>query len=400
MLPLSEDPSFTFELLRALAHARYGGSDIGEVLYASNQIEAGNFANYSTTFENLGDQVVSEIEGLDSKKHPVAVREAKFAASTYYRSADFFLHGNWEDPRIDSLWEKQLDNFNGAMSLVDTPGERMMLKADGFEVPAIYYSCGDGEKRPTLILGNGYDGSQEELYHFFVQSALERGWNAITYEGPGQPSVRRDQGLGFITEWEKAVTPVVDFLEERGETKMSHVVLFGLSLGGFFATRAAAFESRITAVVAIDGVYDVGEAFLGHVDEKLRELFRSGDKETVDAAIYAVLADENTPSPLRWGIGQGLWSFKQRSPFDFLTKAEEMTMEGIMDKVQVPVLIGWASNEQFFMGQPEKVAEALGDRGTLVKFYEDAGEHCQMGASVKLNRVMYEWFDRILGEGK
>ncbi|KAK1089603.1 hypothetical protein LTR48_000363 [Friedmanniomyces endolithicus] len=87
------------------------------------------------------------------------------------------------------------------------------IKRRRLRIPAIFYAVdplGGEEKRPTLTVGNGYDGCQEEMVHVIGFAALERGWSVITYEGPGQPTVCRNQNLGFGTEWEKVVTPVVD----------------------------------------------------------------------------------------------------------------------------------------------------------------------------------------------
>jgi hypothetical protein len=136
-----------------------------------------------------------------------------FRVSTYSRTADFFLHGNPSDPRINSLWDQQTATFNVALSLVDPPGKRAVLQGDNFTIPTIWYpASGINTRKPTIILGNGYDGAQEESYHQMGEAAMERGSNVINYEGPGQPTPRREQNLGFIVEWEKVVTPIVDYL--------------------------------------------------------------------------------------------------------------------------------------------------------------------------------------------
>ncbi|RKL01743.1 hypothetical protein BFJ71_g5072 [Fusarium oxysporum] len=88
------------------------------------------------------------------------------------------------------------------------------------------------------------------------KAILERGMNVITYEGPGQPTVRRKQNLGFIHEWEKVVTPVVDYLLTRPEVDPKSIGLLGYSFGGMLAPRAAAFEHRLAPVFAVDGVYE------------------------------------------------------------------------------------------------------------------------------------------------
>lgn len=407
VLPLNPDSTFSFEVLRLLGHARYGGSDVAEVLTAANGIAPGNFSSFSSAYHALADRVYARTNGVDAKSYPVSVRDDLFAASNYYRAADFFLHGNWQNPEINSLWTQQTASFDQALALLPIPGRRVTLKGDGFDIPAIFYAAGspgsrDKTKRPTLIMGNGYDGSQEEMLHVSGFAALERGWNVITYEGPGQPTVRREQDLGFIVEWERVVTPVVDHLSTLPEVDMSRVALYGYSFGGWLATRAAAFEPRINAVVAIDGVYSPGEAFLSQLPPALKSLYQSGNRSAFDATVNAALASPHTPTSLRWGVEQGLWSFKIRSSYDFLHKAANMTLEGLTDKIKVPVFVGAAENEGFFRGQPEKVKAALGDRATYFPFVaaDGAGEHCQVGAAAWLNEVVFDWLGGVLGAGK
>jgi hypothetical protein len=195
MLQLSTDSDFHFEILRDLGAVPGGGADVGEVLLAAAQIEPGDFESFSAAFNSLADTVFARAQSIDIKRFPVSARDAYFAAATYYRSADFFLHGNQSDPRIYSLWAQQTELFNQAISTLPVPGIRKNLTADGFEVPIIFYGVespdGMPTCRPTIILGNGYDGSQEEMFHFVGKAALERGYNVISYEGPGQPTVSR-----------------------------------------------------------------------------------------------------------------------------------------------------------------------------------------------------------------
>ena len=79
---------------------------------------------------------------------------------------------------------------------------------------------------------NGFDGSQEEMLHISGFAALERGFSVLTFEGPGQPTVVRQQGLGFRHDWEQVVTPVVDHCEGIPEIDTGGLALLGLSFGG------------------------------------------------------------------------------------------------------------------------------------------------------------------------
>lgn len=74
---------------------------------------------------------------------------------------------------------------------------------------------------------NGFDGS-EEMLHICGFAALERGFNVLTFEGPGQPTVVREQGLGFRHDWEHVVRPVVNACEAHHEIDTSRLGLIGL----------------------------------------------------------------------------------------------------------------------------------------------------------------------------
>lgn len=45
--------------------------------------------------------------------------------------------------------------------------------------------------KPTLIVHGGFDSTLEELYTSAAAPALERGYNCLTFEGPGQGGVIR-----------------------------------------------------------------------------------------------------------------------------------------------------------------------------------------------------------------
>lgn len=229
------------------------------MLLAASEIESGNFESWYQAFVKRAERVLLTAS-TSNFRDPVSVRDANFRAATYFRAADFFLHADWQDERINDLWKRQTECFDRAMELLPVPGHRKLLpSADGFDVPVIFFPAAadpSGEEkgkgkgispRPTVILGNGFDGSMEELYHLHGAAALERGYNVVCYEGPGQPVVRREQGLGFTHEWHKVVGPVLDYLETLPCIDMQKVALLGYSMAGVLAARAAALEPRVKA---------------------------------------------------------------------------------------------------------------------------------------------------------
>ncbi len=309
MSMLVEDPDFDFEFNRVLAHAVYRGSDTGEVLRLRSQIKPGNFDDWHDAFFSLAQRAEASA-GPPANPHQtsrnVSRADRMFAASNYYRSADFFLHGNPSDPRIMSLWTKQTECFNEALKALGN-GERFDLNADGFTVPIIYLKAShtDGKPRPVILIANGYDGAMEEMLHINGFAALQRGYNVILYEGPGMPTVRRYQNLGFISDWERVVTPVVDFAVAQPETDKKRIALFGYSMGGYLAVRAAAFEHRLAAVLAVDGVFDLTNYLrLPPHLEKIRE---NGSEDEFNEAFAKFAFDPTTSTATKWGIQQGIF---------------------------------------------------------------------------------------------
>ena len=86
---------------------------------------------------------------------------------------------------------------------------------------------------------------------------MERGYNCLAFEGPGQGGVIREQKIPFRFDWEKVVTPVIDFLLENNEEycfKKDSIALMGISLGGYLDARAAAFVHCLSACILYNGV--------------------------------------------------------------------------------------------------------------------------------------------------
>ncbi|KAJ5895335.1 hydrolases or acyltransferase [Penicillium taxi] len=403
-LQLSTDTTFNFQFLIALGDAPTGGSDIGPVLGAAKNIKAGDMSSYSEQFYKLANQTKRQAEDPENAYGPANVRDTWFSASQYFRRADFYLHGNWSNPLINTLWAEQTAAFNKALAALPVPGKRIRIpaKKGNFTIEAIWYGVPGGENRklPTLVIGNGFDAAQEDSYHYFVAHALVRGWNCITYEGPGHPTVRREQNIGFIPNWENVVTPVVDYVlsEKSNVIDESRLVLVGNSFGGYLAARAAAFEPRLAAVVLIDGVWDFYAGVIGQLTSEIVASYEAGNYTEFDNKILSLREAGKLSTAAAWGLDQGLWSFYTHSPSDFFNQSKQYRLEDVVDKIKMPVFIGDAEYENFLPGQPKQVKDALGDRATLHAFLGVAGYHCQTGATQEMARAIFAWLNKSLGK--
>ncbi|KAI1488139.1 alpha/beta-hydrolase [Biscogniauxia mediterranea] len=400
--PLSTDEYFSFFFHEMLALSNGGGAATGEILRAASQITPGDFESVYTEFKFLADSLHSVAASINATRYPVSSREAYFRAASYYRASVFFLIGNQTDTRLFDIWDIARADFDAAMALLDVPGERVTIKGPGFDIPIIFWKADrhDGTPAPTLLLGSGYDAPQEETYHQLGREVLSRGWNLVTYEGPGQPSVRREQGLGFISDWWTVVTPVVDYLtSERGtEVDARRIALGGLSFGGTLAPLAASREHRIAATVAIEGLYSLQQGTLAQFPAAVAALFNSGNRTAFDAYLNAARASPSVSSQFRWFVDQGLWAFATQSPFDWFTRLGDVSLSPeILANITCPVFVGRGQIDETAPGQERQVADLLGDRAHYHEFEQalGAGEHCQLGAEPQLAQAVMDWLGDV-----
>jgi 2,6-dihydroxypseudooxynicotine hydrolase len=105
---------------------------------------------------------------------------------------------------------------------------------------------------PIVIMVPGLDSTKEEL-QATAEFFLARGLATLAVDGPGQGEAEYE--LPIEPAYEKVATAVVDFLQDRAGLDADRIGLFGVSLGGYYAARAAAYEKRLRAVVALAGPY-------------------------------------------------------------------------------------------------------------------------------------------------
>lgn len=410
MLQLHEDPNFHYEAIRAIGTARYGGADISEILSILPNIKPGDFEDWFNEWNSLGERVLSTIDESRVETYsPATLRDVYFRASRYFFTADFFLHGNPADPRIDETFQRYRDCFDKANAMLPNPGVSAMVQTShGFDIPIIVYRAAEAsasQPRPTLLIGGGFDSNMEETLHDFGFAALERGYNVVLYEGPGQPRVLHLQKKGFVHDWEKVVTPIMDYIEAHRNDTLSFVDssrtgLIGMSLGGYLAARAAAFEPRLAAVICLDGVFDFMQPFRSGMSECVAA-FEAGEHEKLEK-LFAESSLPTSTTGRRWMHDHGSYAFQTKTALEFFSKIPAWKLAGIAEKIKMPAFIGLAEEDLFFKGQPERLAEAIGPDAKLFRFGSDqaAQLHCASGALIYQNQAIYEWFASVVHVGK
>jgi alpha-beta hydrolase superfamily lysophospholipase len=389
------DPSYSFELVRALGGAYYGGADIGECLNTAYRIKEGDDQSWYQEWLATAERVFQVGESCSAKGHKVSAREAYLRASSYYRSAEFFLHSDPNDQRALGAAAKSRQAFQKALPLLSPPGQALEIPYENATIPGYFSPASEGSgKRPLMIVITGFDGTGEEIFMGHAFAFNRRGYHFLTIEGPGQGRCIRGQKLYFRPDWEKVMTPVVDFALKLPGVDAERVALMGLSFGGYLAPRAAAFEHRLAACVANGGVYDFAAPQFAKMPPFMVELI---DKDP--AAFDAMMKEgiKNNPEA-RWALQDGMWKFNAPSFAGYMKKLREYNLKACADKITCKTLVIDSEAEQFFPGQAQELFDALKCPKELLVFTvaEGAELHCQMGAAAVSHQRICDWLDDSL----
>lgn len=189
-------------------------------------------------------------------------------AALCYHFAKFVFVNDYEAMRGAHL--KAVDCRARSLPLTDPPGERIAIPHEGTELYGILRKPRGGRAPPIVVMCMGLDSAKEEM-ESNEGVFLDRGMATLTFDGPGQGEA--EYQLPIRGDYEAVVASVVDYVHQRRDVDARRIGLWGVSLGGYYAPRAAAFEKRVQACIALSGPYDWAEIWSA-LPELTREAFR------------------------------------------------------------------------------------------------------------------------------
>lgn len=234
-------------------------------------------------------------------------------AALYYQMAERMQgHGH---PGRTQTYAKVLDAFARGTRFADDNVERVEIAYQGQTLAALW-TRGKGEgPRPAVIYCNGLDSTKELLFFSWLPHALaKRGISTLCVDQPGTGEALRLHGLTATVESERWASAWVDWLETQGDVDPGAIGMTGISLGGYYAPRAVAFEPRFASGAVWGANHDWAEV-------QQKRMRREGEN----------------PVPHYWH--HVWWVFGANDQADFIEKSKGMTLDGIMDKITVPFLV-------------------------------------------------------------
>jgi pimeloyl-ACP methyl ester carboxylesterase len=335
-------------------------------------IAEGDVQSWYAAWEATADRVLALAERTQD---PLSKGGAYMRASTYQRTAEFLIPP--DDPKRPESFEKTGSYFFKGLDTLGVRYERITVPYGAGNLRALYYLGPQGaETKPLIMFGGGFDSILEEYYPNFAEAAFKRGYSVLTYEGPGQGQALRKYGLTYTPEWEKPVTAALDeFLHTHA--KPSKIVLIGMSMGGYFAPRAAAFEERIDGVVAYDTMYDFG-AIAG----------------PLMAAAKNPLAMNNIS--VSWAYRNALWTMGTKNVGETTEACAAYTLAPVADRIRQDVLILAVTDDHFVpIHQTADFEKALVNATSVTTRIFDrpsgGAGHCQGGALTLYHAAVFDW---------
>lgn len=267
--------------------------------------------------------------------HRISAGEAYISAALCYHFGKFyFMH---DEAQHRQAHDRSIACYAKGLAYLDSSAQRVEVPFEGIKM-AGYLRLPPAVNRPPLVILSPGLSAKEEFYRW-ENVFLERGMATLSLDGPGQGETCRLMPMRH--DYEAVAAATIDFLEARDDVDARRVGIAGVSLGGYFAPRAAAFEHRLKAAVGIAGSHS-----------RTRPLFeRSALSRT--ALKYVMWAKDEAEAEER---------------------TSRLTLDGVLSGVRCPLLIVHGKQDGLIhYSEAERIVHEAGDVAELVLY--DEGNH-------------------------
>jgi dienelactone hydrolase len=340
--------------------------------------EAGTQA-FRETWVRMADKLCSLAEDDAVRGRLLSAGEKLRRASAYLITAER-LQAHDSPGRI-ALYRRALALFQEGSRLMGDPVQRVEIPYEGQYLSGLFIPAKGlkpGERAPVLVQVNGLDSTKEMKHLVGLSSWMaQRGVASLIVDQPGTGEALRLLGLTARYDSEHWASRVVDWLETRADVDAKRIACEGVSLGGYYCPRAVAFEPRFVAGVCWGANHDWR-------DVQKRRLEREGD----------------FPVPHYWA--HVCWAWGAKDIEDFMRIAEDVHLDGVIEKIRVPFLVTHGSKDsQIPLKWAHRTYEQLvnSPKRELKIFTEREGgvQHASFDNSINAGHYIADWVAEVLG---
>lgn len=358
-----------------LGLASFGMSDVGEVFETMCHVDPNSRDSWIVAWSGMAKRLQDRAEAAAVAGHRVSASSAYLRAATYWRVSLMDFDGI-DDPRMRSHIVASSECYEKYLELGDYPGEYVEIPYEDTYLPAhVYRSPMADADAPLLICTPGRDTFAEDT-RWIYDGALKRGYHALTYDGPGQGSVLRVQGLPFRPDWENVLGPVIDFaLANIHGVDPTRIACAGVSFGGFLVPRALTHEKRVKAAVLSPGTLEWCQPF------------------SMVMAMIASMNEDERPPFMNTMIRDYAWK-QGVAQEDVSTELLKYDITDTANRIECDMLVLDGTSE-VNPGKSQQLFDALACSKTYHLFDEDSTAQChaQMGGYATASEFILDWLD-------
>jgi dienelactone hydrolase len=245
---------------------------------------------------------------------------------------------------------------------------------EGAVLPSLFVPAPGAGRKPAVIVWNGFDVTKEFLLLLGVDDWTNRGISVLVCDQPGSGEALRFHGITARLDSEVAASACIDHLSARAEVDSARIGITGISMGGYYAPRAAAFEHRLAACAAWGAFHDLRGV--------LANLERTG---------------AHSAPPF-----QGPWVFGLADePGNRAAVLSAMTLETAAAEISCPLLVlHGESDRQVPVEQAHRTlataANAAKRELRIVPTGEPGDQYCQVDLPAIAIDILGDWFEDVL----
>ena len=352
-----------------------GFADFDEIAEAGRRIR--RFEDSQEVFAELAERARKQ----GRKRH----------SATYWRAAEF-LAKPFTGAR-EEITRRHQDAFYEAFA--EEGIERALVPYEGSFLSAARLSPGTPgqpvSSKGTVLIHGGFDSFIEEFYVFW-RAFADAGFEVIAFDGPGQGASLNLYHVPHTHDWEKPVGAVLDHFRK------DDVTLLGISFGGYWCVRAAAFEQRVKRLIVDPPFYDLLEkegpllkGTVGWMTRHRRFLNWSVETRTRAIPLLAHVANQvrhinQSPEAEPAQIVDWLLQMNKNHVHSERVTQDVLLLCGEKDRFQPPSLLKL---------QKEALVNARSVETRVFTEAENAASHCQMGNLQLALDQMISWLERV-----
>jgi hypothetical protein len=317
-------------------------------------------------------------------------------AHCYYRGAYMGAPRSVDSAKNARLFGKLVECFEKAMRLADFPVERVHIPWQSYKFPGYFFKAASGnEPRPTLLIMNGGEMHAEDHYFWLARAAVDRGYNALTWDAPMDAGTRHYvpdatfDSIGGLNGLKSAYKSAVDFMDARQDVDSDRLVVTGESYGGQKSLFIGCNDDRFAAIVPNSPIYDISDVLRKSFPP---ELLQAASHEESNALVA------RGPATMRATVEGVLWSHGFQSLNDWIPMAEKLKSDP--SRITGAFMAICAESEPDELKRQARYAyENVSSRVKALRITtaaEGADMHCQVNNLPLLQQVLFDWLDDVL----